>query len=441
MWRLAEVTLVNQLRQQIIQISKRPFVRNVLTVASGTAAAQAIGMAFAPFITRLYGPEIFGLQSLFISVVGLFATVAALGYPTAIVLPKNDLDALGLARLSVYIGLGTALLSSIALYYFGENLFKLLNAEKISEYAFLMPVAVFLSVLGAVLAQWLIRKKQFALTAKYSVFTSILLNTIKTGMGLINPTAMVLIVTNVIGTVFGTALTWFGWCRLTPSSADENKSIGLPTTLKQLAIQHRDFPLLRTPQNLINALSQSLPILLLSTYFGTSAAGQYSIAITVLGIPASLIGGSVMAVFYPRITEAIHRGENARSLIVKATLGMAASGAIPFLIIMVAGPLIFKLVFGESWQSAGIYAQWLSIWIFFQYVNKPAVSAIPALGLQGGLLIYEIFSTGAKILALWIGFTLYKDAVIAVALFSLFGTVAYIWLILWVVRHSGTKAA
>ena len=50
------------MKQRILAFSKRPFVRNVVTVASGTAASQAIVMAFSPLITRIYGPEAFGLQ-------------------------------------------------------------------------------------------------------------------------------------------------------------------------------------------------------------------------------------------------------------------------------------------------------------------------------------------------------------------------------------------
>jgi len=436
MWRLAEAIRANQLRQKISHFIKRPFVRNVATVASGTAVAQAITMAFAPLITRLYGPEIFGLQGLFLSVVGLLSTVAALSYPTAIVLPKSDSDALSLAKLSIYIGLAMTLATAVALIFFGNPLFRLLNAEAISAYTFLIPLAMFATVLSAVLGQWLIRKKAFAFTARFAVITALILNTAKSGLGVIAPTALVLIVTNLAGTVLGTALTYLGWCRTPPTQRQPNKLDEPPAPLRQLARRHIDFPLLRTPQNLINAFSQSLPILLLSTYFGASSAGHYTIAISVLGIPSTLIGGSVMSVFYPRINAALQSGEDARALVIKATLGMAATGAIPFVLVIFAGPFLFEFVFGAAWRSAGVYAQWLSIWLFLQYVNKPAVSAIPALGIQGGLLAYEIFSTGTKILALWIGFALYQDAVIAVALFSLVGSVAYVWLILWVIRKS-----
>jgi O-antigen/teichoic acid export membrane protein len=144
-----------------------------------------------------------------------------------------------------------------------------------------------------------------------------------------------------------------------------------------------------------------------------------------------------MQVFYPRVTEAIHNGEDARALVTKATLGLALTGAIPFAVIAIAGPALFGFVFGAEWHKAGTYAQWLSPWLFFQYINKPAVSAIPSLGLQGALLAYELFSTGSKVLALYVGYAAFKSDVAAVALYSVFGVVAYIWLILWVISRCG----
>lgn len=406
------------------------------TVASGTAVAQLITVAFAPIITRLYGPEEFGLQGLFASVVTLLSTVAAFGYPSAIVLPRSNSDGVSLAKLSICLGIAMALATAVALIFISNPLFKLLNAEAISEFTFLIPVAMFATVLSVVLGQWLIRKKAFALIARFAVINSLILNTVKSGLGVIAPTALLLIVTNIAGMIIITVFTYLNWSLSSPKQLKLNESDERPATLKQLARRHIDFPLLRTPQNLINAFSQSLPILLLSSYFSASSVGYYTIAISVLGIPSNLIGGSVMSVFYPRINAALQSGEDARALIIKTTLGMAATGAIPFVLVIFTGPFLFELVFGAAWRSAGVYAQWLSIWIFLQYLNKPAVSAIPALGIQGGFLIYEVISTLTKIFALWIGFAFYQDAVIAVALFSLVGSVAYVWLIFWVIYRS-----
>lgn len=396
-------------------------------------------MAFAPLITRLYGPEAFGLQSVFMSVVGLAATVAALSYPTAIVLPKSEPDAKSIALLSVYIGIAMSLLMAGILLVAGDWFLALFNAQEIAGFMFLIPIAMIFSVLGGVLGQWLIRMKAFGVTARYGVLTTLMMVSAKAIAGFLHPTAMVLIVINTFGNIAGMGLTYLGWRRNRNNATPMPPVAAVKKTAWQLAKEHRDFPLLRTPQNLINGFSQGLPVLLLASFFGAAAAGQYGIALTVLGMPAGLIGGAVMSVFYPRITEAIHHGEDARSLIVRATLGMAASGALPFIVVVFAGPYLFALVFGAEWRTAGVYAQLLAPWLFLQYINKPAVSAIPALGLQGGLLIYELFSTGTKLIALWLGFSILKSDTAAIAIFSFTGVIAYIWLIVWVVRRSASN--
>lgn len=66
--------------KQARALTSGQFVRNVATLAAGTAAAQAIAMVFSPIITRLYGPEAFGLLAIFTSVVGLLSAGVALSY-------------------------------------------------------------------------------------------------------------------------------------------------------------------------------------------------------------------------------------------------------------------------------------------------------------------------------------------------------------------------
>ncbi|WP_291346906.1 NAD-dependent epimerase/dehydratase family protein [Desulfobacula sp.] len=72
-------------------------------MAGGTAGAQAIAMVFSPVVTRLYGPEIYGLLGTFLAITSMISPVVALSYPIAIVLPKEDSDAKGIVRLSIYI--------------------------------------------------------------------------------------------------------------------------------------------------------------------------------------------------------------------------------------------------------------------------------------------------------------------------------------------------
>ena len=115
---------------------------------------------------------------------------------------------------------------------------------------------------------------------------------------------------------------------------------------------------------------------------------------------------------------------------------MAAVSVIPFLALFIFGPWLFGFVFGSDWVAAGEYARWLSIMIFFNFINKPAVAAAPVLGLQKGLLVYEVFSTGSKLVALYFGFVVFQDALLAIILFSFFGAGAYMVLIFWIVASA-----
>lgn len=426
---------------EIQKVSKYVFFRNVVAVASGTVAAQGISILSSPLITRLYSPEDFGVQGVFMSISGIMGTVAALTYPVAIVIPESDREALNIVRLSIYIGVLMSIIGVICMCLFGTEVLSVLSASEVLEFKYFIPITMLISVISAVTTQWLIRKKAFTLTAKVTAFQSLVISGLKVCFGFINPSAIVLIVINSLGGLLGSSV-----MLMVMRNINKNKAEHIETTDKykisgvwEVAKKHSDFPLLRTPQVLLNAFSHSLPVMLLAIYFGPSTVGYYSIANTVMAMPILLIGGSVMQVFYPRINEAIRKKENVRELILKTTAGLAISGALPFLTIIIAGPTIFSFVFGETWRVAGVYAQWLSVWLFFQYINKPAVSAIPALRLQKGLLIYELFSTGSKVIALYLGYMVYKSDVMAIALFSISGVIAYSWLILWVVFHSGKK--
>ena len=299
------------------------------------------------------------------------------------------------------------------------------------------------------MGQWLVRRQAFALGALGGAGASLLLNAGKALLGLVQPTAGMLVATHTLAGLAGTTLTalaarwrgaWGGAWRGAWGGATNPPPRPPRLPMAEAARRHADFPRYRTPQNLINAFSQSLPLLMLAGSFGAASAGQYAVAMAVLAVPSSLIGSSVLSVFYPRITAAVHGGEDARALIAQATGGMAGMGALPFGLVLIAGPALFSLVFGAEWRQAGVYAQWLALWMFFQYVNMPSVAAVPALGLQRGLLVYEVFSTGTKVGALWLGQVLFRSDIAAVALFCGVGVLAYVWLILWVLRNARRHA-
>jgi|MTBAKSStandDraft_2_1061841.scaffolds.fasta_scaffold20376_1 O-antigen/teichoic acid export membrane protein len=408
---------------------KSKFIGNVALLASGAVGAQVITMAFAPIITRLYGPEAFGVLGTFMATLAIATPLAAFSYPIAIVLPKEDAEAIGLAKLSLGIAFITSSLMALILLSFLDPIRNTFNLQAAGSLILLLPLIMLFSACLAIMRQWAIRKKLFKIMAKVEVVQAFFVNSAKIGIGIINPSAFVLIMVATVGSALHALLLSLG----------VRESFGLIKTRKRepvpmlaLAKSHADFPLYRTPQIFINAASQGLPVIMLASFFGPAAAGYYALGRTVMTLPSSLIAQSVGEVFYPRITEAAHHGESQYRLIVKATLGLVFFGILPFSTVFFVGPWLFSFVFGPDWVDAGEYARWLSLMLFCNFINRPSVAAVPTLGLQRGLVVYEIFSTGSKILALYLGFVVFNNDQIAVALFGIFGAAAYLALIVWI---------
>lgn len=69
---------------------KKAFGKDVGKLVSGTVVAQVVGIILIPIITRVFSPEIYGLATIFISIVSILTVVSRLRYELAILLPKGE---------------------------------------------------------------------------------------------------------------------------------------------------------------------------------------------------------------------------------------------------------------------------------------------------------------------------------------------------------------
>ncbi|WP_194756849.1 lipopolysaccharide biosynthesis protein [Aliidiomarina indica] len=403
-------------------------------VASGTAIAQVITLLSAPIITRIYGPEAFGILGAFNALLVMTTPLAALSYPIAIVLPKNDRDALGLVLLSLKISLLTSLLVAFVFIVAKDAVLQMLNLAEVGDFIWLLPLAMVLSVLLATTTQWVVRKKLFSLKAKVAVAHAVLQNGLKISLGLIAPVFSMLITVATFGYAINAILFYFGIRRskkgaVSNSDSPQNSQI-------VLAKDYNDFALYRTPQLIISAVGQGMPVLMLTALFGPAAAGFYALSRLVLGAPAQLIGQSVQTVFYPHFNETIRNGKSGLRLLIKSTASLMVVGILPFTIVIAIGPWLFSSVFGPDWQVAGEISQWLSVWMFFSLAARPAISAIPVLRLQGLFLFFEITFTLLRILSLYLAYITYGTLMSVIIWYALSNVLIYLTLILWVGHSS-----
>ncbi|SDW42737.1 Membrane protein involved in the export of O-antigen and teichoic acid [Marinococcus luteus] len=416
--------------KKIKVLTNGSFVRNVIILASGTAGAQVIVVASSPLITRIYGPEAFGLLGVFLAMITIVTPAAALTYPIAIVLAKNKFEAKEIIKLSLILSILLGGLSFVLITFFQEFLINTFNIRQIAPYLFFIPLIIVFGAMLQVSEQWLIRINNFKTSAKVKFNHSILLYGSMIVIGLITPVSAVLVTLAALGNLIKSLMmTYYSL----------NKSLFIPLNefkikkekLFLVAKEYNDFPKYRAPQEVINAASKSLPIIMLSTFFGPAAAGFYSIGNTVLKMPSQLIAKSVGDVFYPRITKASFSNEKITPLMLKATMALILVGIIPFGIIIAFGPPLFDFIFGNDWYKAGEYARWIAIASFFSFINRPSVKSLPALKAQRFHLLHEIASVILRVIALVIGFVIFENDMIAVVLFSVVGALLSVYLIVY----------
>lgn len=424
-----ELAIQMNIKKKIRTTWNSPFARKVAVVAFGAAGAQAIALLFTPVVTRLYGPESYGVLGVFLAVMQILTPAAALAYPIAIVLPRERDEALDIIRLSALLSMSGALILAACIALWGRQLATLAGLEIIGGWIWLMPLYMLFAGLVQIMQQWLIRQQRFGISARSAVTNAIWIGGGQSAAGLLHPAGWVLLLINTIGQGLYALMMSIG-----SGLVDAFKSQARREPLWQVARRHCDFAIYRAPQIVLNVASQSLPIMLLAALFSTKAAGFYALARTVMGVPSMLIGKAVGDVFYSRIANAAHEREPLFPLVRKATLMLAVVGTAPFLVVMLFGPWLFGLVFGVEWMRAGEYARWISVWMLFALINAPSVTALPVLRMQRFHLFFTCFTLIVRILVLAGAYLISGSDLVAVASFGVSGAAINILLIGFVIN-------
>lgn len=182
-----------------------------------------------------------------------------------------------------------------------------------------------------------------------------------------------------------------------------------------------------------------LPALLLGYFFSPAVVGFYALGQRVLSLPMGVIGSSIAQVFYPRAAKANREGELA-----KVTLDMferlLAIGFVPLMLIAVVAPDLFALVFGERWWTAGEYARWISLLLFFQFVSSPLSTIYYVMGRQRNLLTFNIIMFVTRLLVIIVG-GIRGDALLTIILVGITGTVLYAFLCMHITKIAGIHLA
>lgn len=377
---------------------KNQFARSVGVLVGGTAGAQLLLVLSAPLLTRLYSPEDFGMLAVYISILSLFTVVASLRYELAIPLPEDDQTAANILVLCIIIVLFMTGFSGLIVTLWGDEIAVALDVPELANYFWLLPIGVLLIGTFQVFNYWALRVKEFTVIAKIKIYqaittVSLQLMTFKVGgVGLL------------AGQVVGQGL---GSVTLAKSALSKPEICQVSIEgIRCVAVRYKHFPLFSTWAGFFNTAGSQIPPLLFALIFGSVSAGLYALANRVLALPMAFVGQAISSVLLSEAAER-HRQNSLVELLVVVHRKLVLIITGPVLLLILWGPDLFKFVFGNQWEQAGLVAAWLSLWIFFSFTTSPLSS------------VYEILER--QQLGMWMQFQLFVFRIIGILLGAYFG--------------------
>ncbi|MDA3835797.1 MAG: oligosaccharide flippase family protein [Spirochaetales bacterium] len=250
---------------------KSAFIRNVLTLMTGTTIAQAIPIAISPILTRIYTPEDFGIFALYMSIASLVAVLATGRYELAIMLPKKNEDAVNIIALSVIITFLVSIISLLIVFVFNTQITALLGNTEVSAWLYFIPITVFTTGIYQSFNYWSNRKKQYKRLAVSRVIKSGSTAGTNLGMGFGGFGSSGLI----LGSIFGQGMATLILVKMV--WGEDSKLIGYVSKLKMFALlkKHKKLPFLNLPNALIDGVRLSGINILISKFFATATLGQF----------------------------------------------------------------------------------------------------------------------------------------------------------------------
>jgi O-antigen/teichoic acid export membrane protein len=410
--------------------------RRVLALAGGTAVAQLIMIGAMPIVTRLYDAPQIGEISLFLAFFRFWAATLSMRYEYALLIVREDAESHVVHRLALIIVVGMSILGLPALWELrrsGTLGFGLLPAwAPYAAVPILMGYGIFMVYRSWALRAGMVREITTATIARSASRTAT-----RVVLGFAGSGLMGLFAAEFAG-ASGAMLEIARKVRIrfSPSRPPRIKF----SVLWRSARTFMKFPVFETPSAWIDQLALTLPVPMIATLHGATAAGWFGLAQMVGGVPVSQVGGAVADALQMELANALidEDARSARILFYRLLRKLALIGLLPLFCLVALAPWGIPWIFGNKWHESGLAAACIAPWLYAALVISPLSRALSVLQAQEYKLAYDV----CAVLFLGLAFQVSKawglsflGTVLAVSMAGFFGYVVYAGVLIVVVER------
>lgn len=389
-------------------IVKSEFLKNTLTLMTGTTIAQVIPIITTPIITRIYLPQDFGVLGIYLSISAIIGILGTLSYPSAILITANDEDAISIVQLciiSVLIWTGIIGISILFLNSIIANLFK---APEAAQFFYFLPLSSLATGLGTIFSAWANRNKYYHAVSISRVVAAVLNAICSIILGLA--------IGGSKGLIYALILNQMTIPLILITYSTKKRSLIFKfhkwSMLRKQALLNKKFPQFAFPAELLNSFMNQLPIYFLSAFAGKSEVGYFNLSNRILGLPITFIGSAISDVFRQRASSDFAKTGNCYYIFIKTFRTLAKTSIVPFSILAIFAPQIFSLAFGPIWHEAGVYTRYLCIFYLLRFIISP----LSYLFYIGGRQIEDLILNGYLFITSYLILTYFLKKTIYLAL-------------------------
>ncbi len=350
--------------------------------------------------THIFSAEAIGTYTYLLAIPLMFIGVTSLRYDVAIVVEKDDHNALALVKVSFLCSIIVAVL--VTLFYTIYILF--IDKDYIS-YWYAIPL-VFVMLMGYginnILNSYNNRERNYKMISQTYVIRTLAQRGGVIILGLLFVTLLKLDELSVFIMIFCYSVgLFFAIAKQSKSLREHSKEIKDVTRaeMKEVIKFHKRQPLYATPALFVNSFSYSSISIIMENIYDSVTLGYYSVSTRVLGLPISLVSGNISKVYLENATvEYKNTGKFVNAF--KKTFLLLIIMAIPmFLGMYFLAPFFCRILFGEGWEVAGEYIKILALMYSLRLIGNALPPSLAICNKQKVDLIFQIGLAVASILS------------------------------------------
>ncbi len=371
--------------------------RDVIWQASGNTLAQAVGILGIPVMTRLYTPQEFAVQALFIQLMTLGTALVTWRYEYFVQLPRARGDARALNQLVLILGMVAIAVLSPVLWNYRESLAAQMGNRALAPWLPFVPVT-------CALVSWAVASQNNAQRFgdfKTSGFSELVGKLCYVGVGIAGGIAHLgacaLIATTALG---ATGKTLFIF--LSRPSWGKYLWHAQASRVRQVLSRYHRLASSTVLAHLLSTAAIMAPQVTLAHLYGADVLGQFALVLTTIYLPSSLLGSAIGHVYYQRAALIYSQGESFFGLWRGTAAKLALIGAPVFGLVALVSPWAYPLVFGPQWTLAGTLATWMSLAAFGSFISGPMDRTCLIVGAGLYAILWSLFRLLSTLLVVWL---------------------------------------